>query len=105
MLLYSTEPPCRCSNTTILELKASPFFHRNLQQLAIITDNVIDAPSKDIDLRLMLSNTGSSPISTTSFGSSLSVTPSSIEARKRSEEHILEEPPVPKKRKTEKIDM
>ncbi|XP_037041667.1 uncharacterized protein LOC119078281 [Bradysia coprophila] len=67
-------------------------------------NNVIDVPSKDIDLRLMLSTAGSSPISTTSFGSSLSATPSSVEARKRSEDRSVEEPPEQKKRKTEKID-
>ncbi|KAG4070400.1 hypothetical protein HA402_006542 [Bradysia odoriphaga] len=67
--------------------------------------NVIDVPSKDIDLRVMLSNTGSSPISTTSFGSSLSATPSSAEARKRSEDCSVEELPEQKKRKTEKIDV
>ncbi|KAG4070353.1 hypothetical protein HA402_006495 [Bradysia odoriphaga] len=68
-------------------------------------NNVIDVPSKDIDLRVMLSNTGSSPISTTSFGSSLSATPSSAEARKRSEDCSVEELPEQKKRKTEKIDV
>ncbi|KAJ6647215.1 Pre-mRNA cleavage complex 2 protein Pcf11 [Pseudolycoriella hygida] len=71
----------------------------------IITDNLMGISPKDIDLRLMLSNTGSSPISTTSFGSSItSITPSSGEGRKRSEERTVEEPPIIKKKKIEKID-
>lgn len=82
-------PSCRCVNTTILELKASKFFRGNLQQLAIITDNMIGTSPKDIDLWLMLSKTGSSG-----------------EARKRSEERSIEEVPVTvKKRKMEKIDV